>query len=295
MNTTIFNIRAVSHSVLMMCMGMVAVLFFGCEQVVDNTDLLYVEKIVVASYVTAGDTTISMDITKTLPLQQIYTREAALIRDANVKVITPEGQKTLSYNPETTRYETTVNTIRQGEQYSLVIEWRNKKVTASTRVPEIPSVIAATTQRKFNSSSYQYEYVSTIEFANNPRSCIGLLGFNWGRTLRDTANLRDIYYGTHYHDYVRTIYDPSADKLIYTKKDYDYGFDPISENVYSMLLFVAFDAPFHALNLSAYDSNDDGIFGSSGTNPQFTVKGDGIGFFIGVQVFPSILVIPTES
>lgn len=279
----------------MMSMGIVSVILLGCEQVVDNTDLVYVEKIVVASYVSAGDTTISIDITKTLPLQQMYTREAALIRDANVKVITPEGQKTLVYNPRTTRYETAVRTIRPGEQYSMTIEWRNKKVTASTRVPEIPSVLSTATQRNFNRLSYQYEYRSTIEFVNNPRACIGLIRSGWGATLRDTSDLRNLYDGSYYPDYVQTIYNPSSDRIVYQTKDYDFWTDPSYDISYIMMLFAAYDAPFHALNLRGNESGNDGIFGSSGTNPQFTVKGDGIGFFIGVQVFPSITVIPIKS
>ena len=84
MKITTFNITAISHSFLMICLAIVSVVFLSCEQVVDNTDLLYVEKIVVASYVTAGDTTISVDITKTLPLQQMYTREAAVIQNHEI-------------------------------------------------------------------------------------------------------------------------------------------------------------------------------------------------------------------
>ncbi|MFN5310621.1 MAG: DUF4249 family protein [Candidatus Kapaibacterium sp.] len=295
MKITTFNIAAISHSFLMICLAIVSVVFLSCEQVVDNTDLLYVEKIVVASYVTAGDTTISVDITKTLPLQQIYTREAAVIQDADVSITTPYGQKKLVYNPRTTRYETPVNIIRPGDQYSLVIEWRNKKVTASTRVPEIPSVLSTATQRNFNRLSYQYEYRSTIEFVNNPRACIGLIRSDWGSALRDTTDLRNLYDGSYYPDYVQTIYNPSSDRIVYQRKDYDYWADPSYDISYIMMLFAAYDAPFHALNLRGNESGNDGIFGSSGTNPQFTVKGDGIGFFIGVQVFPSIIVIPTKS
>lgn len=279
---------AVIASVLMFCTG--------CEQTVDNVILPYEEKIVIAGYIIAGTRTVSVDITKTLPVQQVYTRKDALLQDAIVTLTTPSGQQQLLYNPNTGTYEATLPaTIQAGESYRLNVEWRGKKATATTRIPTIPTILSTSVQKVRGRYYYDAYYETTVQCINDPRICVGGVNTLVTNNLNDTLMMRSTDYIARRFYYTETAYSSSADVLVVKNKELYYYYDPSSSYDYVIKTLVAFDAPFHALNLRNSNPGDDGLFGSTGTNPQFTVKGDGIGFFIGVHVFPSVTIIPTSS
>lgn len=275
-----------------------ALLFImGCEETVENPELPYEEKIVIKSYVVAGEKEVFVSISKTLPLIEKYTFDAALIKDAEVTIICPEGSFNALYDSEIKVYKAIIPAIKVGARYELDVKWKGKKAKASTSIPALPSIIKLSTIVDYD-SKYRYtrDYTLTCDFSYDPNICVGLLGDVLSSEKRSDSVTMEYSYdilNSFYNaktaigngEYIR--FKKTSSLYIYNNNNNSYK--------YNSVFFAAFDAPYHAMNLSGsrYGNNDD-IFGSSGSNPKFNISGDGIGYFIGVHVFPRIYWIPIE-
>ncbi len=279
--------------VLVLCL--IASFITGCEETVENPDLPYEEKIVIGAYLVAGEKEVFVNVSKTLPLTQKYTVEASTLSDAVVTIICPEGSFNALYDTRTKSYRTTIPTISVGARYELDVKWKGKKAKANTRIPGLPSVLnlSATVDYQDNSRYSRY-YSLTCDFTNDPNICVGLLSDMLSSEKRSDSVTREYTYNI-----LNSFYNAKTaignGEYIRLKKKPNYYFYETEYYKYYSLFFAAFDAPYHAMNLSGNGyGNDDSIFGSSGSNPKFNISGEGIGYFIGVNVFPRIYWVPIE-
>lgn len=279
--------------VLVLCL--LAPFIIGCEETVQNPELPYEEKVVIGAYLVEGEKEAFIEVSRTLPLLQKYTPEAATITNAEVTIICPEGNFNALYDSQTKSYRTIIPTIRAAARYELEVKWKGKTLKASTRIPELPDVIKLTaTVEDKSEDRYSRYYSLTCDFTNNPNICVGLLN-----ELVSSEKLSDSVTFDYTHDILNSFYNAktaiSNGEYIRLKKKPNYYFYDNERYKFYSLFFAAFDAPYHAMNLSGsrYDNNDN-IFGSSGSNPKFNISGDGIGYFIGVNVFPRIYWVPID-
>ena len=265
----------------------------GCEQVIENPDLPYEEKIVVGAFVMAGSQRITIDVTKTLPLTEKYSHKAAVLTDADVRIKSTNGDVKAIYNTSEEMYYADVPAIQAGEIYELTVLWNGKKATSTTRVPEVPTVVSTSSVPDYKrAETYVKYYTFTTDFSYKPEICVGLLSERVTSYQPGEADMNlymDNLLSKLY--YAKTVVSNDDESIHYKRTSDFFYFGGEFNYYYHSALFAAFDYPYHAMNISGGRYNDGDIFGSSGSNPRFNIKGDGVGYFIGTHVFPNLVSV----
>lgn len=265
----------------------------GCEQVIENPDLPYEEKIVIGAFVLEGSRHITIDVTRTLPLTQKYSHQAAVLADADVQIKSTKGIFKAAYNANEEMYRVEVPTIQAGETYELTVLWKDKRATSITRIPEVPTVISSSSVPDYKKNeTYVKYYTFTTDFSSNPAICVGLLSERVTSYQPGDADM-NLYTDNLLSKlfYAKTVVGNNAESIRYKRTSDFYYFGGEFNYYYHSALFATFDYPYHAMNISGGRYNDGDIFGSSGSNPRFNIKGDGVGYFIGTHVFPSLVSV----
>jgi|GEM_PF-6185946 len=120
---------------------LLSVILFSCEETITDVELPYVEQLVVSCVLENGDLVDSLRLERTLPPLEHYDEDKALVKDAKVQINDGDSTYDLFYSDG---YYRTSNLIAQaGKTYKLNVEWKGKKATATTFVPnpvEIPKI-----------------------------------------------------------------------------------------------------------------------------------------------------------
>ncbi len=253
----------------------------GCEQTVSNPQLPYVEKLVIMASLHKNYA--EAYISKTLPLTQKYSNEAAMVRDARVTLTLPDGsQEVMTINPSNYYTINTINTPIGGT-YILRVEWKGLVATATTTLPpdpmwEVDSVEMIDTTQFHENPDYPYyskgRAIITLKTTSQPNLLYKARCVSY--TSSDTSDsnaISSIMFAT---------LGKNVTKLEdWYPKIYISGETPIRAVLISLNSSTTALDDFYSSSRDIGNHGGGSIFGSFGTNPKFNVKGDGIGVFDG--------------
>ncbi len=250
-------------------LALIILTFISCEQTVKDAELPYVEKLVIESVFTAGEKIDSIIITRTLPPLGEYTFEKALVTDARGYIETNGEKHELEFNND--QYDSDL-TAKAGEKYKLVVKWKELKAYAAAFVPPkvtIDTVVHRFVKAEWSKNTYSLQLDAVVHPIEN--ACYG------GRTKNGFINT------------IRNNWDENSSGGIpvpFVQNYYVSGdtSDFELENPVEGIIY-SFDENYYDYFKTRNYGNDEGaIFGISGRNVDWNVKGDGLGLFIGYNV-----------
>jgi len=256
---------------------LLSVILFSCEETITDVELPYVEQLVVSCVLENDDLVDSLRLERTLPPLEHYDEDKALVKDAKVQINDGDSTYDLFYSDG---YYRTSNLIAQaGKTYKLNVEWKGKKATATTFVPnpvEIPKIefeIRKTTGQW--GEAYEVNVFSMIKLVKNVVYNSGVLNNSQGHGSYDFFNIyREI--------------DVNSDGYCKVSFTNWYFYQPIDTNIIKEIFYdysgvlSSYDAQFYQYFITRFNGQSgDEIFGGNSNNIQWNIKGDGIGLFIG--------------
>ena len=245
------------------------ILLISCEQTVKDPDLPYVEKLVIESIFTEGEIIDSIIITRTLPPLGEYSFEKALVTDAEGYIEIDGEKHELEFNKN--QYDSDL-TAKVGKKYKLAVRWKNLKAYATTFVPPkvtIDTAVHRFVENEWDENTYTFHLNAVIHPIDN--TCYsGKSERHFFYDVRNNTHKNNsgrILVPFFRHDYI--ISDTTQFKL----------HDPVKGLIYS------FDESFYDyFNTRDFGNEEGTIFGISGRNVEWNVKGDGLGLFMGYNV-----------
>lgn len=237
--------------------------FTSCEDLEQTVDfeLPYEEKIVIDGEIPAGNTGISVIVTKTIPPLEEVTFSKVNITDADVKLYFENEVIELEYTDRlsVSSYKSDGRIeIKPGVEYRLEVKWKGKTAIARTTIPEIPEITSVTSE-----NVTEYGWTRTLynfEFRPSERGVLEI-GDDVVFHSDDAHLLNDVdkKYNVKIEDY-RVINDRDS---VFVIKYYDVNY-------------------YNYYTTRFQGDSEGGVFSSGGLNIEGNVEGDdGIGLWIG--------------
>lgn len=289
--------------------AMILFTMLGCENIVTDASLPYSEKIVISAVLTAGDSLKNIHISRTVAPLDTISAQKIYIGDARAS-ITVDG-KSYPLQLQGTDYVDSIYirdgllrslyhvpnlVVEAGKHYKLRVEWQGKTATAETFVPKPIEIISARIIPKevvetiiFTTGGFlqtRSTYAS-VELALRPRpnETFGIAAF--GLSENDILPV-EFRRGFGQHIPTVTVLGSSVQNgtLILQKQSiYDYplylrnrlyvgcsSFDAAADSYFR---YRNNDTPFGTGTLPGI------LYGEPGRNPDWNIRGDGIGLFVG--------------
>jgi hypothetical protein len=235
------------------------ILFGACEKIdIIETNINYIEKIVVRADLVGGKVFEGITFTKTLPLTETYTIEKAELKEVTAYLKINNAQVIpLHYNQEgiyLPLYELTIDT---STVYELYAEYDGKSIYSRTRVPQTPKIIYAETTNNFLAADVVYNegevYGSawiiltggTNDYsikAQDYHSIVGASSFNAAKAFTRTMDIPEQYRTPLYYSrtYIQVFaFDEMYKEFFKTKNNnepikdtFAQGGGPINWNVF---------------------------------------------------------------
>jgi hypothetical protein len=286
---------SISIQRLLILLAPLAMALAACEQVVDPVGIPYVERIVVRGIVETGRVIDSIQIMRTLPINEVYSIEKAAIKNAVVTVRSGSGAVGEFQYIGAGRYGQRGAGDKlvavAGETYTLNVEWpdKGKRVTATTVAPAPVSIdslgLVALPMNEWGG----VDTVLEATFAPQGNQVYGITH----KTLVERGNPNDpsdrYYYEaslSYSTERIARRRDTSDDGRIRLRTRYPvwYGGDGAGgkgDTLFAVL--YTFDPQFYDYYQTFNSSQDfeGGPFSSGGETIAWNVSGDGIGMFIG--------------
>jgi hypothetical protein len=281
----------------------------GCETIVTDASLPYSEKIVISGVLTAGDSLKNIHISRTVAPLDTFSTEKIYVGDA-VASITVDGK---SYPLELqsledidslyiqnglvrSLYHVPNLVVEAGKRYALRVEWHGKVATAETFVPEpieiisarlVPKEVVETVIYPWGGLSQTRTIYASVEVNLRPRpnETFGIAAYEIYRYEILPSGFR-YRFGQNVPS-VAILGTPSQNSnlLLQTQTNYGYplyqtyrlyvgcsSFDAAAQSYFRSLRA---DMPFGTGTLPSI------LYGEPGRNPEWNIRGDGIGLFVG--------------
>ncbi|MFA7327678.1 MAG: DUF4249 family protein [Candidatus Kapaibacterium sp.] len=235
----------------------------GLEQTVDS-DLPYVEKLIIQGQFGINSRNISVSITKSIPPLEEPTLSKVTITDAVCKVYYKDKVINLIHQGESIYVSEDTLTIEEGVEYRLEVKWKDKVAIATTTIPILPKIISVK-EKIFREWGYDQK---TYEF-----------------TIRsnDKGMIKISENDSYYRDYGFQLIDKIDKEYRVLLSEPIYDEDPA--NISFEMRFT--DIQFYPYYQTRHEGNSDGgIFSNGGLNMEGNVKGDNVfGIWFGYNTF----------
>lgn len=245
-------------------------LLTSCTQTVSTPDIPFTEQLVVSCFLYGDSTNVTVDVSKTLPVNVSYNRDAALVKDAVVWLQTPSDRVRVMYDSVRKQYRAAVPAWVVGGAYTLSVEWRGTKTEGTTFMPDMPVVDSLREDGAYFQANSAVAYASAEERYAYTKPDTGFFpgkpvysrGLPWFRNLMP-GKQTDSGVVMRAYDFTPLLF---TDTLVYLSTK-----------------FIAIDEKHFRFVKSFENTGGVSIFGSFGINPEYSMKGDGIGVFAGVS------------
>lgn len=271
-----------SASLRSVCLAVVAAatLLAGCETSVTDTTITlpYQEELVVQGMITAGRPVENILVTRTLPPLQVWSIDAAELKDADVVVRSGDRTWQLEY-VSYGRYAAEDLVPEEGETYVIEARWKDLTVSGTTYVPVTPTI-----------DSIVLRYRTGECFGPTDTALV---------VVAYPAPKEGVVYRTLSYAYVgdgrdTTLYLLQPGYRVYRTKDTDgngrlsiealtrcYFLDEERTEIDTVFVDVEGYEPAFYDYYTTKDNNDGGPFEGDPAAVTWNVSGDGFGYFFG--------------
>lgn len=242
----------------------------SCTQTISTPDIPFSEQLVVSCFLYGDSSNVTVDVSKTLPVNISYNRDAALVKDATVWLQTPSERIRVDYDSARKQYRATVPPWVAGAAYSLSVEWQGKKLEGSTFMPEIPVVDSLREDGAYFRPNADVAYAAADE--------------RYAFAKPDTGSFPGRPTFSRGLPWFRNLMPGKQTDSGVVMRAYDFSLLLITDSVvYMSTKFYALDTKYHRFFRSLENTGGVSIFGSFGVNPEYTMKGNGVGVIAGVS------------
>ena len=231
----------------------------------------YVERLVVGAVLDANADSVLLLFGRTLPLSEPYNPSDAALTGVIGRITHGATDYPLVQIVPGLYHAAGLHVVA-GETYQLSAEWQGKRVSASTRVPFPPSIVASTATAVAGTPSQltleSRVRVASAEVYGQTWSTVASTGSDRGGSFTEIGRAADA--------------DPNGEVVI--AESYVLSVAP-AETLFAVV--HAFDQPFYDFFISKggnVPGYDDLLFREVGGFVSWNVTGDGIGLFLGRAV-----------
>lgn len=246
----------------------------SCEEEVTGITLPYREQLVIRAVLEAGEKIGNIRVERTIPPLENYTVEKALVKDAVLIIDDGEQLDTLTYK---NGYYNSKLTAQSGKLYKLYAIWKNLKAYGETIVPEQVGFDEVFVEFQKEATIFEdYYRASVYTYITPVEKYVYTAGISFDNIIY--GNYDEIF------TYSRRTPDNRL-KIIFT---YIGGNDSLQVkkelNNYKFVI-LSYDKQYYDYFITRNNGNsDDDIFGNTGSNVRWNIRGDGIGMFIGRNI-----------
>jgi len=244
-------------------------LFYSCEQPSEEEDIPYLPKLVIQGIITEGSSVQNIYIGRTMPVSVKIDPLFTDLSDAAAAIIFRDKVYPLSYTHNGLYKNDTLQILR-GEKYTLLASWQNLSINAETTVPMPGNFSLFTIQSQGSDTGKVYFLQSKVfPIGNEIYAATWVLLYSNG-IIGNESKVFGTVTGITQAGFANcttanippNLINITGSKLVGRLYVYDHP-------------FLDF---FNSQNLNQVS---DAIFGQTGSQVQWNIKGDGIGLFIG--------------
>lgn len=256
--------------------ALLSIALTACEETVTGVTLPYKEQLVIRGLLESGEQIRNIKVEKTLPPLENYNADKARVTDA--LLIVSDGNISDTLISAVGSYFSNSLKAEAGKTYTLTAKWKGHTATAQTYVPH--KVAYDEVEFKIIRESSNGWFSNKVEFfaTTTPEQNLVYQGAISG----------DYGYELGYNDDLHRYEERDANgklKVVFG----EYYFDDFVDSNYvkqyiknAKFVLLAYDKQFYDYFVTRYNGEtSEGIFGNSGLNVAWNIKGDGIGMFIG--------------
>ncbi len=244
-------------------------LFFGCEQPLEEEEFPYELKLVVRGVLEHNKLINDIYVGRTLPVSLPYSEDFAKITDAVGAIVVDNVSYPLRHVDKGIYTTDSLRAVR-GKEYVLLLQWENKSVYAVTKVPIIGGIIGAyITNRISEGETETYFECSVNSFSNEVYAATWALFNIGGILLNEAKEFESVVQPVSANDNIKVPTIEVPDNILN------------SGSTLGIKLYI-YDSSFYDYFISQGSNQvSDAIFGQPGSNIRWNISGDGIGMFIG--------------
>ena len=240
----------------------------ACEEIVDDPGALpYHEKLVIRGVLENNKQLDTIKITRTLPPLDEYSEERAVVQNALV-LVRHDGIVDTLIDHGNSQYFTPGIIVRSGSVYELTVEWKGKRATAVTTIPQPPVIQSARRVNGTSSSGYSSAYLADTVLPRSAEVYAATSLFRYPPPNQNLSVTTNFFY---------EVKRPANNETALAVRAFSY-WEEVTGTEY--IIVHSYDAPFYEYYTSL-DQDSEDLFGASGRQVKWNIQGDGIGMFIG--------------
>ena len=260
---------------------MLLALLASCDEIVDPSDAPYVERLVVRGVLSPGDTSVDIQISRTIPVTEPYFVSDRYPDDVRAEIVVDGETYPLVYREPgpgmAPVYHAPGLIPASGKEYRLIAEWNGKTATASTTVPYPVTIEDVDTRISSDTSGSSVTWYFRVVGRFRP---IGDQVYSGGIVLTDSTG--------------RSLLNLECDPLLSIDETHGgghieyycstgYGGSRFDTNGKVTAILFSFDQQYDAFRRTFTRHRFDmaGIENVGAEQVTWNVKGDAIGMFIG--------------
>ena len=243
-------------------------LFYSCEQPSEQEDIPYIPKLVIRGVVSGGSSVQNIYIGRTMPVSVKIDPTFTDLTDASAAIIHNDIIYPLKHTHNGLYKNDTLQIIR-GEKYTLLASWQNLTATAETTVPA-PTVFPNFSLQIQSSDSGKVYFLQAKVYpvANEVYAATWVLLYSNGTISNESTTFGNVA-GNNQTGVINcntanippTFIGLPGSRLIAHLFVYDHAF-------------------MDFYNTQSLNQVSDAIFGQTGSQIKWNIKGNGIGIFI---------------
>lgn len=269
--------KIINYSVLLLVS---ALILTSCEENVTGVELPYKEELVVRCILEEGIQPNNIRIERTLPPLEDYSVEKALVTDANA--IISDGTNNYSLTYSNGYYYSNDLIPLTGKEYTLTVKWKGKTATARTSIPKKVNFTKVEFDKKTSYNEWgngtEVKFYTWVDAEPNSVYIGGIASF-WGSNTWYSGSISQ-YSERNSEGKVKVMFE----EIIFSDMTMD-SIDIVNYIRDNYYVVEAYEKEFYPYFITKYNGEQSNeIFGTSGTNVEWNIKGDGIGMFIGKSI-----------
>ncbi|GMU86377.1 MAG: hypothetical protein AMXMBFR48_16190 [Ignavibacteriales bacterium] len=252
------------HLFLTLCVSLV--LFYGCENSVEEEAFPFEFRLVIRGILEPGKQVTNIYIGRTIPITEQFSPGFANLANAHAVILHNNTFYPLRHTRDGLYRNDTLN-ILPGETYQLLVQWEDKLATAETTIPHQGNIEKPVIKSSGGGASAKnFVECSIAPWSNEVYAASWVAYFISGAVAQEDSSIAAVIKQG----------DNGRLKIITNQVPAFLGTQNLGMRVY------IYDAPFYDYYYSqGSNRTSDLVFGQPRNNIKWNVQADGIGIFIG--------------
>jgi hypothetical protein len=243
-------------------------LVYSCEQPSEEADIPYVPKLVIRGIISNGNSVKDIYVGRTMPVSVKIESSFTDLTDASVAIVWNDLIYPLTHT-KNGLYKNDTLQIRRGEKYTLLASWQNLSINAETTVPFPGNISSFALQTQSSDTGKVYFLQGRVFPIADEVYCAAWASLNLDGTIADESKIFSTVVGKNPTGIVNC-----------TTANIPPNFINQSLRKVGAHVFIYDHAFLDFYNTQNLNQVSDAIFGQTGSQIKWNIKGTGIGMFV---------------